>query len=136
MDIALITAAYDGLKIAKDVFSGYNNLKNKADSIEKVNEAVRKVGDPQDDLFQLREEPFRLQEENNNLKQLLSIQEEWNTRIQNYELVEADGSLSRYFGCVESGHSGFYTIYASCQGDRMFSEQKVVFRENHPIGWV
>ena len=35
MDIALITAAYDGLKIAKDVFSGYNNLKNKADSIEK-----------------------------------------------------------------------------------------------------
>ena len=91
-----ITAAYNGLKIAKDIFTGVAELKIEAESIAKISEAVKKVGDAQDTLFQLREELFRLQEENNNLKQRINEENEWNSRIENYELTKTAGAAIVY----------------------------------------
>ena len=94
--MATITAAYNGLKVAKDIVTGVAGLKIEADSIAKINDAVKKVSDAQDALFELREELFRLQEENNNLKKQISEQNEWNSRIENYELVKTAGGAVVY----------------------------------------
>jgi predicted nuclease with TOPRIM domain len=94
MDFATIKSAYDGLKIAKDVFSAFNELKNEADAIGKINEAVKKVGEAQDALYELREELFRLQEENNNLKQKAATEDKWEKQLSKYELAETgEGQL-------------------------------------------
>lgn len=96
MDMAIVGAAYSGLKAAKDIFTGIAELKIEAESIAKINEAVKKVGDAQDALFQLREELFRLQDENNNLKKQIAEQEDWNKRFDNYELVKTSGGAVVY----------------------------------------
>jgi len=96
MDIASITSAYSGLKIAKDIFLGFTELKIEADSLGKINEAVKKVGDAQDALFQLREELFRLQEENNTLKTTIGEFNSWGDQLAAYELVKTDGEAVVY----------------------------------------
>lgn len=96
MDMTTITTAYNGLKMAKDVFIGFAELKLETESLEKINDAVKKVGEAQDALFQLREELFRLQEENNTLKSNISEREEWKKRLENYDLVETDGGAVVY----------------------------------------
>lgn len=96
MDITAITAAYNGLKSAKDIFVGFTELKIEADSIGKINDAVKKVGDAQDALFQLREELFRLQEENNSLKITISEFESWESKLTDYELVKTAGNAVVY----------------------------------------
>jgi len=96
MDVTTITAAYNGLKMAKDVFTGFADLKIKTESLEKINDAVKKVGEAQDALFQLREELFRLQEENNKLKKITNENDEWKKRLENYELVETPGGAVVY----------------------------------------
>lgn len=91
MDIGIITAAYEGLKVAKNAITGLADLKIESESLGRINEAVKKVGEAQDTLFALREELFRLQEENNRLKLAIKNQEEWNQKRSNYELVETSG---------------------------------------------
>jgi hypothetical protein len=96
MDITAITAAYNGLKSAKDIFVGFTEMKIEADSIVKINEAVKKVGDAQDTLFQLREELFKLQEENNTLKTTISEFDSWESKLSEYELVKTVGDAVVY----------------------------------------
>lgn len=81
MDISAITTAYNGLKMAKDVFVGLADLEVETESLQKINDAARKVGEAQDTLFQLREELFRLQEENSELKKLITEKEDWKKRL-------------------------------------------------------
>lgn len=119
MDLATIKSAYDGLKIAKDVFSSYNELKNEADALGKVNEAVKKVGEAQDALYELREQMFRLQEENNNLKQKLSENANWEEKISNYQLVATVGGAIVY----QSKEGTHHFICPSC----------VTRRQIHPL---
>lgn len=104
MDIATLTSAYSGLKIAKDIFLGFNDLKIEADSIGKINEAVKKVGEAQDALFQLREELFRLQEENNSLKNTISDFSLWEDKIAQYDLVKTVGEAIVYKYKAEPEH--------------------------------
>ena len=96
MDITSITAAYSGLKAAKDIFTNVAGLKIETDTIAKINDAVKKVSDAQDALFEVREELFRLQDENNNLKKQITEQNEWNSRLENYELVKTPGGAVVY----------------------------------------
>lgn len=96
MDLATIKFAYDGLKVAKDVFSAFNELKNEANAMGKINDAVRKVGEAQDTLYELREELFRLQEENNNLKQKIASEDKWEMQLSKYELIETEGGAIVY----------------------------------------
>ena len=104
MDIASITSAYSGLKIAKDIFIGFADLKIEAESIGKINEAVKKVGDAQDALFQLREELFRLQEENNSLKSTIGEFNSWEDKLAEYELVKTVGEAVVYKFKTEPEH--------------------------------
>ena len=104
MDIALLTSAYSGLKTAKDIFIGIAGLKIEADSVGKINEAVKKVGDAQDALFQLREELFRLQEENNSLKNTINDFNSWDDKISQYDLFKTIGEAVVYKYKAEPAH--------------------------------
>lgn len=68
MDITIISDAYNELKAIKDTFIGLSKLKIEIDSQAKINQAVKDVGDVQGTLFQLREELFRMQTDNESLK--------------------------------------------------------------------
>ena len=104
MDLASIKATYDGLKFAKEVFSAFNELKNETETIARVNEAVKKVGEAQDTLYELREELFKLQEENNNLKQIISKEDDWNQRLSKYKLIETEGGAVVYKAIEGAAH--------------------------------
>jgi len=96
MDMATISAAYTGLKTAKNIFTDLTNLKIETETLDKINDAVKKVGDAQDALFSLREELFRLQEENNSLKQQVSDAETWNKKLDDYTLTKTNGGAVVY----------------------------------------
>ncbi|MDP3517163.1 MAG: hypothetical protein Q8S94_08345 [Pseudohongiella sp.] len=91
MDLVLISSAYNGLKVAKDIFSGFKDLQVETAALERINDAVKKVGEAQDAIFMLREELFRLQEENNYLKQQISDSDKWADIIGQYQLVATAG---------------------------------------------
>jgi len=90
MDISQISSAYNGLKTAKEIFTGFIDLKIETATVEKINEAVKKVAEAQDALFSMREELFRLQEENNSLKQSVSTIEEWKSKVSNYSIIKTE----------------------------------------------
>ena len=96
MDLVAITAAYNGLKSAKEIFLAISELKIETNSIDKINEAVKKVGEAQDTLFQLREELFKLQEDNNSLKKTIDEFNFWENKIAEYELVKTLGNAVVY----------------------------------------
>jgi len=96
MDLASITAAYSGLKVAKDIFNGLNDLKVEAATIDKINEAVKKVADAQDTLFSMREELFRLQSENAELAKTIAESDNWDKKLSEYSLVKTPGGAVVY----------------------------------------
>ncbi len=96
MDIATITSALNGLKIAKDTFTFILNSKIETETRTKVTEALRVLGEAQDQLFKLREELFRLQTENKELKDTLSDQKEWKVKLTNYDLTKTPGGAVVY----------------------------------------
>ena len=65
-------------------------------------------------MFQLREELFRLQDENKNLKQRINEQDEWNKRIENYELTKTAGGAIVY----KSKEGTEHYICPSCKEKR------------------
>lgn len=96
MDMTSIAAAYNGLKTAKDVFSGLAGLKVETETLSKINDAVKKFGEAQDALFQLREELFQLQEEKNTLKKQLAESKSWENKISQYTLAKTQGGAVVY----------------------------------------
>ena len=96
MDMTTISAAYTGLKTAKDIFTGLNDLKIETSTLDKINDAVKKVGEAQDTLFALREELFRLQEENNSLKTQITEIESWDNKLASYTLTKTNGGAVVY----------------------------------------
>jgi predicted RNA-binding Zn-ribbon protein involved in translation (DUF1610 family) len=96
MDIATIGAAVNGLKVAKDAFTWLLESKIEAETRTKVLEALKAVGDAQDNLFKLREELFVLQAENRELKADLAEKEEWKELLAKYTLVETAGGAHVY----------------------------------------
>ena len=104
MDIVSISAAYNGLKVAKDIFSGFNDLKVETATLARINEAVKKVGEAQDAIFVLREELFRLQEENSSLKQQINDRDSWATIIGQYQLVDTAGGAVVFKSKEEPNH--------------------------------
>src|SRR4051794_14823660 len=68
MDISSITAAYNGLKFAKDTLSTLAQGQIAIESQSKVLAALEQVGKAQDAMFEMREELFGLQDQNRTLK--------------------------------------------------------------------
>ncbi len=114
MDIASITAGYQGLKIGKDILKSLYETKVAADAKEKIDEVMSKLGEAQDILFSMREELFRLQSKNEELKMKISETESWENKLTNYELTKTEGGavVHKYIGEPE------HYICTSCVSNR------------------
>ncbi|WP_426170399.1 hypothetical protein [Pseudoduganella sp. R-34] len=91
MDMALTMAAYNGLKFAKDSLTTLVQGKVEIESQAKIIEALEKLGPVQDALFEMRQDIFDLQTENQRLKSALEQSKKWDDKLANYELVMTDG---------------------------------------------
>lgn len=96
MDIALIGAAYTGLKFAKDSLQVALGYKIEAETRGQITAALEKLGSAQDTLFELREELFRLQTENDGLRQQLKARDDWEVQKAQYKLQETPGGAVVY----------------------------------------
>ncbi|WP_050808606.1 hypothetical protein [Collimonas fungivorans] len=104
MDIASIGAAYSGLKFGKDLFSALIEGKVEQETRSKVIEALTKLGQAQDVLFELREELFKYQSENESLRKKVGAIENWETRRTSYELTKTAGGATVYEAKSEPKH--------------------------------
>jgi hypothetical protein len=91
MDTALVTAAITGIRFIKDSLEVALGYKIENESSAKINEALKQVGAIQDTLFELREELFRLQSENQGLRGQLKAKEGWESQKSQYSLEETAG---------------------------------------------
>ena len=96
MDISMISTAYEGLKAGKNILKDLYDIKVEADAKERIDAVMSKLGDAQDALFSMREELFRLQAENVELKGKVNDANIWNDKISQYELVTTDGGAVVY----------------------------------------
>ena len=111
MDIAAITASYEGLKIGKVILSSLFDAKVDAEAKEKVDQVLVKLGDAQDALFMMREELFRLQEENEKLRRRASNAKEWQAIASNYNLEATAGGAVVYVSQSEPPHFACPTCF-------------------------
>jgi hypothetical protein len=79
------------MKAAVDTLGMVLNPKLDADTMAKVTDARRQVGETQDTLFQLCEEMFALQAKNGELVQALAKQRTWEETIAQYPLTQTPG---------------------------------------------
>ncbi len=96
MDVTLVTAAYTGLKFAKDALQTALSYKIENETRAQINAALEKLGQAQDTLFELRNELFRLQSENDRLRQELKSRDESEAQKANYELRQTPGGAVVY----------------------------------------
>jgi hypothetical protein len=104
MDIGSITAAYNSLKFGKDLLSTMAEAKVDIASQGKVLEALAKLGQVQDTLFELREELFRLQSDNESLRKKLGEVEGWGSNLNEYDLTKTNGGAVVYVSKGEPQH--------------------------------
>jgi len=104
MDVSAIASAYSGVKVAKDVFSAILQLKIDNESMLRVNEALRSLGDVQDNLFALREQLSELQSKNQELIQRLAERERWEQKLSGYKIEQTPGGAVVYVSIHEPSH--------------------------------
>ena len=88
MDIA---PALTGLKYLRDFTKWVGDMRADAEVLSRTNDAMRAVGEVQDKLQELREENFRLVDENRTLTEKLREVEDWQGRRAGYQLFLAAG---------------------------------------------
>lgn len=91
MDIATISAAYEGLKTSKQILGAIFEAKVDAEAKPKVIAALEQLGNAQDALFSLREDLFKLQAENDTLRRQLAEAQSWEARSKQYQLARTTG---------------------------------------------
>lgn len=96
MDVGLITAAYTGLKFAKDALQVALGYKIESETRAQISAALERLGGAQDTLFELREELFRLQSENDRLRDEVRSQQDWEATKRQYELQHTPGGAVVY----------------------------------------
>ena len=104
MDPVSISAAYTGLKAAKDMLQALATAKIDVASLGKINDALAKLGQAQDALFEMREELFALQQANQEVTQKLAEKEEWQIKLANYALVITPGGATVYASSGDPAH--------------------------------
>ena len=88
MDYALITTAVTAVKGAHDVLRAALNLKVETEVSLKISDALQKLDSVQEAVFQAREDLFRLQKENDDLRRQIKERDEWDSVKNKYKLVE------------------------------------------------
>ena len=107
MDLASIGAAYTGLKFAKDALQVVLASKVEAETRTKVADALERLGAAQDTLFDLREELFRLQSENERLRNEVKARDDWESLKADFPMTSTPGGAvvrvsaqePKYFFC-------------------------------------
>jgi len=96
MDATVITAAVTGLRFAYDSLKTLAGMKVDTEVLNRILAAQEKVGAVQDALYDMRDELFRLQTENEALKREKTAADAWNTRAAKYELTQTQGGAIVY----------------------------------------
>jgi predicted RNA-binding Zn-ribbon protein involved in translation (DUF1610 family) len=96
MDLVTIAAAYQSIKSGKEILTAIYEAKVDFDSKPKVHEALNNLGEALDSLYILREDLFKLQDENRTLKQKLENYDSWLNKADQYELVKTTGEAVVY----------------------------------------
>lgn len=96
MDLASITAGYNGLRFIKNAMDLALKTHIDNETRQRISEALDKVGELQDGLFNAQQELLRLQDENRKLSTELAEKEEWNDRAAQYSLTTAPGGAVVY----------------------------------------
>jgi len=91
MDVAVITSAYEGLRNTIGAIQAVLTMKIDNEVRTKINAALQTLGDAQDKLFEQRNELFKLQEENMQLKKTISEHDGWQQRLSRYKIVNTAG---------------------------------------------
>lgn len=86
-----IQAAIVGLKYIRDFTKWVGEMRQDAEILSRVNEAMRFAGDVQDKLQELREENLRLTEERRQLADQLREADDWQKRRSAYQLAQTPG---------------------------------------------
>lgn len=89
-----IGMAISGLKAAREMLSAVVDGKNEIATMDRVLEAIRKLGDAQDNLYELREELLRKQEEVAGLRQQLDDRGRWDKEAARYRLENTGGGAT------------------------------------------
>lgn len=89
--MADIAGAFTGLKYIRDFTKWVSDMKQDAEVLSRVNEAMRAAGEVQDKLQELREENLRLLEEKRQLADQLRDVADWQNRRAAYQLTETPG---------------------------------------------
>jgi predicted RNA-binding Zn-ribbon protein involved in translation (DUF1610 family) len=104
VDPVSISAAYTGLKAAKDMLQALATAKIDVASLGKINDALAKLGQAQDAMFEMREELFAIQQSNQDLARKLSENEEWQGKLANYALVTTAGGATVFASAGDPSH--------------------------------
>lgn len=91
MDYAVIGATFEAFGAVRQLIWALHDAKVDADAKEKISEALKRLGDTQDGMFQMREELRRLQDERDVLRQKLADVDQWTAIAAKYELAQTPG---------------------------------------------
>jgi predicted RNA-binding Zn-ribbon protein involved in translation (DUF1610 family) len=91
MDLATISAGVAGIRTAYQALRSALETKSQIGADQRVADALTQLGSSLDATYELRDELFRLQEENRTLRQAQHERDEWSTRAAAYTLTAAPG---------------------------------------------
>lgn len=103
MDTASIGAAVTSLNAVKGMVELAFNAKLDSERRSAKAEALAALGTAQDTLYELREELFRLQDENRQLKQAATTQGEWAAKEAEFERFHGPGGAWVYQSKLQPG---------------------------------
>ena len=114
MDMSALTGALAGLAYAKNVFQGLLKAKVAVETHAQIDDALEKLGQAQEALFEARDELFRFQQTNQDLRAQLKTRDDWDARLAMYRVATTAGGATVY------EHTGAPPHYAcpSCMNDR------------------
>jgi predicted RNA-binding Zn-ribbon protein involved in translation (DUF1610 family) len=96
MDIATITAAYEALKASKQLLTSMFEAKVDAEAKPKILAALEQLGAAQDTLYAMRDELFKVQAKNEELRRELEAIEVWKAVASQYQMDQTAGGAVVY----------------------------------------
>ena len=102
MDMSAISGAISSAKVLKDVLQALATLKVEKATLARINEALNQVHSVQEALFDSREELFKLQKDNDDLRRKLKEHDDWETSKAKYQILQTLGGAIVYASKTES----------------------------------
>lgn len=104
--------AISGFKAAREMLTAVVDGKNEIATMDRVLDAIRKLGEAQDTLYELREELLRKQEEVVTLKGQLDERGKWDQESAKYQLLKTEGGATVWESSVPLHHFACPACYA------------------------